>query len=119
MPAIASRVFFGVTPPGGVAALKKRARQSSLATVKQAEMSEPSVSRFASVVVLELLSGSSSTLPHPPVTGSTRFGAFPAAILQSERIAGDRFPVDESGSGESRRDGGEFVDDHLGRRGAA
>ena len=43
-------------------------------------MSEPSVFRFASVVVCVLLSGSSSTLPHPPVTGSTRFGAFPAAI---------------------------------------
>ena len=43
-------------------------------------MSEPSVSKFAIVVVMELLSGSSSTLPHLPVTGSTRFGAFPAAI---------------------------------------
>ena len=43
-------------------------------------MSEPSVSKFAIVVVIELLIGSSSTLPHPPVTGSTRFGTFPAAI---------------------------------------
>ena len=44
-------------------------------------MSEPSVSKLASVVVIELLSGLSSTLPQPPVTGSTRFGTFPAAIL--------------------------------------
>ena len=80
MPAIASRVFFGVAPPGGVAALRKRARQSSSATVEKAVMSEPSVSKLASVVVIELLSGSRSTLPHPPVTGSTRFGTFPAAI---------------------------------------
>ena len=43
-------------------------------------MSEPSVFKFASVVVWVLLSGSRSTLPHPPVTGSTRFGTFPAAI---------------------------------------
>jgi hypothetical protein len=32
------------------------------------------------VVVIELLSGSSSTLPHLPVVGSTRFGALPAAM---------------------------------------
>ena len=80
MPAIASSVFLGVAPPGGVAALRKRARQSSLATVAKAVMSEPSVFRFASVVVWVLLSGSRSTLPHLPVAGSTRFGAFPAAI---------------------------------------
>jgi len=43
-------------------------------------MSEPSVSNFANVVVIELLSGSRSTLPHSPVAGSTKFGAFPAAI---------------------------------------
>jgi hypothetical protein len=43
-------------------------------------MSEPSVSSVANVVVVELLSGSRSTLPHPPVAGSTKFGAFPAAI---------------------------------------
>ena len=67
MPAIASRVFLGVAPPGGVAALRKRARQSSSATVAKAEMSEPSVFKFASVVVWVLLSGSRSTLPHPPV----------------------------------------------------
>ena len=70
----------GVAPPVGVAALKKRARQSSFATVAKAVMSEPSVFRFASVVVWVLLSGSRSTLPHPPVAGSTRFGTFPAAI---------------------------------------
>src|SRR5271165_441124 len=51
MPAIASRVSFGVAPPVAVAALKNRARQSSLATVAKALMSEPSVSKFASVVV--------------------------------------------------------------------
>src|SRR5262249_49428996 len=55
-------------------------RQSSLATVAYALMSEPSVSNFANVVVIELLSGSRSTLPHSPVAGSTKFGAFPAAI---------------------------------------
>src|SRR5277367_4058215 len=82
MPAIASRVFVGVGPAAGVAALKKRARQSSLATVTDAVISEPSVSRFAIVVVIELLSGSSSTLPHPPVAGSTRLRTFPAAILR-------------------------------------
>ena len=43
-------------------------------------MSAPSVSNFANVVVIELLSGSRSTLPHSPVAGSTKFGAFPAAI---------------------------------------
>src|SRR5271154_6275667 len=80
MPAIASSVFFGVVPPVGVEALKKRARQSSFATVKVAVMSEPSVSRLAIVVVIELLSGSSNTLPHLPVAGSTRFGELPAAI---------------------------------------
>src|SRR5271157_2084840 len=82
MPAMASRVFLGVAPPVGVAALKKRARQSSLATVNDAVMSEPSVSKLAIVVVIELLRGSSSTLPHLPVAGSTRLGTFPAAILR-------------------------------------
>ena len=38
------------------------------------------MSRFAIVVVIELLSGSSSTLPHPPVERSTKFGTLPAAI---------------------------------------
>jgi hypothetical protein len=80
MPTIASRVFVGVAPPIGVAALRKRARQSSSATVKKAEMSEPSVFKFASVVVWVLLSGSRITLPQAPVPGSTRFGTFPAAI---------------------------------------
>src|SRR5208337_3517178 len=80
-PAIASSVFLGVVPPVGVAALKKRARQSSLATVKDAVISEPRVSKLAIVVVMELLSGSSSTLPHPPVERSTRSGTFPAAIF--------------------------------------
>src|SRR5271165_3283219 len=82
MPAMASNVFLGVAPPVGVAALKKRARQSSLATVNDAVISEPSVSRVAIVVVMELLSGSISTLPHPPVVRSTRLGTFPAAILR-------------------------------------
>jgi hypothetical protein len=35
---------------------------------------------LASVVVCELFKGSSSTLPHVPVAGSTRFGTLPAAI---------------------------------------
>ena len=39
---MALRVFVGVAPPFGVAALR-RARQSSFATVKKAEMREPSV----------------------------------------------------------------------------
>src|SRR5271165_4759933 len=82
MPAMASNVFLGVAPPVGVAALKKRARQSSLATVNDAVISEPSVSRLAIVMVIELLSGSISTLPHLPVAGSTRLGTFPAAILR-------------------------------------
>jgi hypothetical protein len=81
MPAIASSVFFGVTPLGGVAALRKRARHSSLATVAKALMSEPSVSKFASVVVQVLLPGSTITLPQPPVSRSTRLGVFPAAIF--------------------------------------
>ena len=80
-PAIASSVFFGVAPPIGVAALKRRARQSSSATVREAVMSEPSVFKFARAVVCVLLSGSSNTLPQPPVAGSTRFGVFPAAIF--------------------------------------
>src|SRR5271165_4548872 len=44
-------------------------------------MSEPIVSKLAIVVVMELLIGSISTLPHVPVTGSTRLGTFPAAIF--------------------------------------
>src|SRR6266436_4551386 len=43
-------------------------------------MSEPSVFRFAIVVVWVRLIGSRITLPHLPVVGSTRFGTFPAAI---------------------------------------
>ena len=80
MPAIASSVSFGVTPLGGVAALRKRSRQSSLATVANAEMSDPSVFKLASVVFWLLLSESKSTLPQVPVSGFTKFGAFPAAI---------------------------------------
>src|SRR5262245_34080211 len=80
MLAIASRVLLGAAPSGGVAALRKRARQPSSATVEKALRSDPSVFRFASAVVWVLLSGSRSTLPHPPVVGSTRLGAFPAAI---------------------------------------
>src|SRR5262249_10450315 len=80
MPAIASRVFRGVGRPGVVAALRKRLRQASSPTVQKALRSEPSVFRFASVVVWVLLSGSRSTLPGPPVTGPTRLGVFPAAI---------------------------------------
>src|SRR6516165_3522552 len=80
MPAIASRVLFGVCPPVGVAALRNRSRQASSATVAKAAMSEPSVFRFASVAVWVLLIGSISTLPHPPVQGSTKLGTFPAAI---------------------------------------
>ena len=81
MPAIASSVSSALAAPSGSTALKKRPRQSSSATVANAVMSEPSVSRVASVVVWVLLMGSRSTLPHPPVAGSTRFGTFPAAIL--------------------------------------
>src|SRR5271154_1058192 len=80
MSAIASSVFAGVAPPIGVAALRKRARQSSLATVKKAVMSEPRVFKFARVVVWVLLIGSRTTLPQVPVAGSTRFGTLPAAI---------------------------------------
>jgi len=74
-------MVFGAAPSDGVAALRKRARQSSLLPAANAVISEPSVSRLASVVVCVLLSGSRSTLPHPPVTGSTRFGTLPAAIF--------------------------------------
>src|ERR1700756_2162849 len=80
MPAVASRVFFGVVPPVAVAALKKRSRQASSAVVAQAATSEPRVFRVASVAVWVLLIGSNSTLPHSPVAGSTRLGTFPAAI---------------------------------------
>ena len=80
MPAIASSVVVGAVPPDGVAALKNRLRHASSATVAQAAMSEPSVSSVASVAVWVLLSGSRSTLPHLPVTGSTKLGTFPAAI---------------------------------------
>ena len=60
--------------------MRKRLRQSLSPTAAKALTSEPSVSRFASVVVWVLLIGSNKTLPHPPVAGSTRFGTFPAAI---------------------------------------
>ena len=45
-----------------------------------AVINEPSVLSRASVVFSVLLIGSSSTLPHVPVAGSTRFGALPAAM---------------------------------------
>lgn len=80
MPAIASSVFRGVTPLGGVDALKNWARQSSFATVNEAAMSEPSVLSVASDVVWVLLIGFRITLPQPAVAGSIRFGTFPAAI---------------------------------------
>ena len=114
--AIASSVVFGAAPSDGVAALRKRARQSSFATVANAVMSEPSVSRFASVVVCVLLSGSRSTLPHPPVDRIDEVRYIPGGDPQSERIPGDRLAFDEAGGGESRRDGREFVDHDLGRR---
>ena len=76
-------------------------------------MSEPSVSKFASVVVMELLSGSRSTLPHVPVDGIDQVRRVPGGDLQSERVAGDRFPVDEARGGERRGHGGEFVDRDL------
>ena len=57
MLAIASVLVLGAAPPGGVVALRKRPRQSSSATVKKALSSEPSVLRFASVVVWVLLAG--------------------------------------------------------------
>src|SRR5664279_4140100 len=110
MPAIASMVFLGVAPPVGVVALKKRARQSSLATVNDAVTSEPSVSRVARVVVWALLSGSRITSPHPPVARSTKFDTFPAAIRSPKRIPGDRASVDESRGGERRSYSREFVD---------
>jgi hypothetical protein len=56
-------------------------------------MSEPSVSNFANVVVIELLSGSRSTLPHPPVAGSTKFGAFPAAIRNPSGLPDSASPL--------------------------
>ena len=80
MAAIASTVFFGVVPPIGVAALRKRSRQSLLATVAKAASKEPRVFKFASVVFCVMLIGSKSTFPQVPVTGSTRLGTFPAAI---------------------------------------
>src|SRR5215472_9944010 len=86
MPAIASRVLLGVDPPVEVAAWRKRERQSSLATVANALMREPSVFRFVSAVVHVLLPGSTMTLPHPPVSGSTRLGEFPAAIRSPSRF---------------------------------
>ena len=73
-------MLLGVAPPVGVAALRKRPRQSSLATVANALMSEASVSKFASVVVQVLLPASTITFPHPPVSKFTRFGTFPAAM---------------------------------------
>ena len=48
-------------------------------------MSEPSVFKFASVVVWVLLIGSRITLPNPPVARSTKFGTFPAAIRSPSR----------------------------------
>jgi hypothetical protein len=80
MLAIASTAFVGALPPAGVAAAKNRLRQLASPTVNEAVMSDPRVFSVASVAVCVLLSGSSSTLPQPPVAGSTRFGTFPAAI---------------------------------------
>ena len=88
---------------------------SSLAAVNDAVISEPRVSSFANVVVWVLFSGSRITFPHPPVTGSTRLGTFPAAILSPSGLPGDRVAIDESRIRERRRHGGEFVDDHAGR----
>ena len=59
-------MVFGAAPSDGVAALRKRPRQSSL-PVANAVKSEPSVSKLASVVFCVLLIGSRMTLPHPPV----------------------------------------------------
>jgi len=60
--------------------LKNRPRQSSLVTVALAAMSDASVFREERVAVCGLLMGSSKTLPHLPVAGSTRLGALPAAM---------------------------------------
>src|SRR5215472_8254482 len=110
MPAIASRVFLGVAPAVEVAAWRKRERQSSSATVANALMREPSVFRFASVVVQVLLPGSKITLPQPPVSRSTRLGVFPAAIRSPSRFPQMMSPFDESHGGECRSNRGELVD---------
>src|SRR5262245_32722751 len=80
MPAMASSVFFGAAPPGGVAALRKRLRQSSLDVALKAAISDARVFSLAKVVFWVMLMGSRITLPQPPVAGSTRLGALPAAI---------------------------------------
>src|SRR5215469_3235192 len=93
MPAIASSVLFGRTPPIGVAALRKRLRQSSLPTVAKAAISDPSVFSFAKVVFWVMLIGSSSTGPHAPVAGSTRLGTLPAAIRNPSGLPASVSPL--------------------------
>ena len=83
---MASSVSFGASPPVTVAAFRKSARHASSATVANAVISAPSVLSRASVVFSVLLIGSSSTLPQVPVTGSTRFGALPAAIRRPNAL---------------------------------
>ena len=72
--------------------MKKRAHQSSFATVKEAAMSEPSVFRVASEVVWVMLIGSRIALPHLPVANKIRHIA--GCDAQPERIPGDHCAVE-------------------------
>ena len=72
-------VSVGWAPPGGVAASKSLSHAFSIA-VTQADSRMPSVFSLANVVVCGPFSGSTMTGPRPPVSRSTRFGTFPAAI---------------------------------------
>jgi hypothetical protein len=73
-------VLFGVGPPIA-AAIRKRLRQSSLRSVMKADSSEPSVLRFAIVVLCVMLIGSKQYFAPCPGRGSTRLGTLPAAIF--------------------------------------
>jgi hypothetical protein len=114
MPAIASRVFLGVAPSVGVAALRKRARQLSSATVAKAVMaSRACPSSRAS------WSGAIDRVQYhfaPPAgRGIHQVRNVSGSDPQPERIPGDRFSVDESRGSERRGHGRELIDRDLGR----
>ena len=54
-------------------------------------------------------------LAPPAGRGIDKVRNIPGGDPQSERIPGDRFPLDETRGSERRGDGGEFIDDDLGR----
>ena len=90
MPAIASRVFLGVAPPGGVAALRKRARQ-----VVVGHRGEGGNERAERVQVrerrgLRAVERIQKHFAPPAGRGIDEVRHVPGGDLQSERIPGDR-----------------------------